>query len=519
MKKNLVTVNIPADGLFLAILNHANGDFSEENCEKIIGEYIGRFLEAEPDIIFLNACYRRSLTPSEIFDSYLYNIETDADGYAVKRQGESIKEYSPVTDNVSKYFMSFIVCARELLKNGIDIYKAAISRIRQTKCRVFLSVRMNDAHYIDDPAINSSFAIKNGGEHTINHDGKYLDYSQKAVQNYYYLYIEELLSNYQVDGIELDWLRYPSVLPFQKRSDYHILNDYMAKIRHLIHKYDPRAALAVRVWSTEEKNLGYGIDVCGWVADGNVDILTVENFYIPTNYELPVAQWRSSIEKRNASNNPYCLLCGADWGVSCMPNYFIAMTPALVRGFADTCLTSGADGVYLFNFFEENDTSSFEFVPDQNGSARLENCFSERLKAAKESESLPRRYVHIGSPEDRYPITLSRNSSYTFVKTIKSPYKKVKCVVGYDKDVALTVYANNRLVGSFRKEPVCLGFEYISQEEISKEHRFIYAVSQAAPFVTSVCFPEDIAESKLKITIENAFCDEVKLLWLELVCE
>ena len=115
MKKSFLTLNIPADGLFLVILNHARGDFSKENCEKIISEYIGRFLEAEPDIIFLNVCYRRSLTPSELFDSYLYDIETDDNGYAIRRRGDSNKKYSPVTENVSKYFMSFIVCARRPL--------------------------------------------------------------------------------------------------------------------------------------------------------------------------------------------------------------------------------------------------------------------------------------------------------------------------------------------------------------------------------------------------------------------
>ena len=76
----MLAINIPADGLFLAILNHADGDLSAENCERIISEYIGRLLEAEPDIILLNVCYRRSLTPSEVFDSYLYDIETDENG-------------------------------------------------------------------------------------------------------------------------------------------------------------------------------------------------------------------------------------------------------------------------------------------------------------------------------------------------------------------------------------------------------------------------------------------------------
>jgi len=516
----MLTVNIPADGLFLAIVNHANGDFSKQNCEEIIQKYIGRFLEAEPDMIFLNVCYRRSLTPSEVFDSYLYDIETDDRGYAVKKQGESIKEYSPLTENVSKYFMSFIVCARELLKNGIDIYQAAIDRIRQTKCRVFLSVRMNDAHYINDPAINSSFTMKNGGEHTIVKDGKYLDYSQEAVQNYYYLYIEELLGRYAVDGIEVDWLRYPTVLPPQKRTDYHIINDYMKRLRRLMGAQDRAVDLAVRVSATEEKNLGYGLDVCGWVADGSVDIITIENFYIPTNFEPPIAQWRSSIEKRNAKNNPYCLLCGSDWGVSCVSNYYFAMTPALVRGFADTCLSGGADGVYLFNFFEENDTSSFELVCDQHGAVRLENCFLERVKAAKDSAHLPRRYVHIGSAEDRYPITLGRNASYSFAKAINTPYQTIKCMIGCDRDVPLAVYANGRLVDSFKKEPVFPGFEYISEEDIAKEHTFIYALTQAAPFVTSVSLPFDAGERcEVEIKIENPHSDAVKLLWLELVCE
>ena len=91
----MLTINIPADGLFLAVLNHAGGDFSKQNCERIIHDYIGRFLEAEPDAIFLNVCYRRCLTPSAVFDSYLYDIETDDEGYALQCHGESIREYSP----------------------------------------------------------------------------------------------------------------------------------------------------------------------------------------------------------------------------------------------------------------------------------------------------------------------------------------------------------------------------------------------------------------------------------------
>ena len=144
----MLAINVPADGLFLAVQNKAAGDYSKENCERIIHAYIGKMLEAKPDVILLNACYRRALTPSEVFDSYLYDVETDSDGYACRdAEGKSIKTLSPVSDNVSKYFASFFKCARVLLSRGIDIYQMAIDRIRESDTQVYLFLRMNDGHY------------------------------------------------------------------------------------------------------------------------------------------------------------------------------------------------------------------------------------------------------------------------------------------------------------------------------------------------------------------------------------
>ena len=517
---NILAVNIPADGLFLAILNKANNDFSNENCSEIIKRYIDKHLEAKPDIILLNVCYRRCLTPSNVFDSYLYNIETDKDGFALKNQNnETIKTLSPATEGVSKYFSSFFLCARALLQNGIDIYKILTEYIRQKGVKVYFSLRMNDGHYTDNPAINSSFALKDGGVHTINHDGAELDFSQRTVHNYFYRYIKELIENYDIDGIELDWLRHPTVLPLEKRSDYNILNDYMKTIRQLLKSHNGNLGLAVRVLPNESDNLNNGVDVCQWIADGTVDIVTIENFYIPANFEMPISEWKTNINKINVSENPYKLLCGADWAVSCVERYNIAMTPALVRGFTHNCLSIGADGIYLFNFFEENDTSSFELAFDDLYAPYLKNCFVERMKAVKEFEELPRRYVHIGSTNRRYPVTLSANGCYEFTHKIEMPFNNCKIIIGCNLNCSFSVCTDNLEQLSLHSETVFKDFEYIPETQIGKSE-FIYAVSQAAPFVKSAILPiREADHGLLKISIQNNSAETVNILWIELYVE
>lgn len=487
-KEHLVAVNLPADGLFLAIEQKAEDDFSRENCTRLIRAFIQRFLDTKPDVIFLNVNYRRALTPSQVMDSYLYNIDTD-------ENGRTVKTLSPTTEGVSKYFTTFFTCARPLLQKGIDIYEILTRQIREAGCKVYLSVRMNDGHYRDNPAINTPFSMK----HSCNGDGADLDYSQEVVQNRYYAYIEELLGTYKVDGIELDWLRYPSVLPKEKRGDHTIISDYMRRIRALLDGFDPDLGLAVRLYPHEEKNLGYGFDPVQWLCDGTADLLTIENFYVPTNFEMPVKAWRESIAKRNTEKRPYTLLCGSDWGVCCQAGQHIPMNPSLVRGFAADCLSQGADGIYLFNFFEENDDSSWELTEE----GKLKNCFSQRLFAARDPYGLPRRHIHIGATTNRYPILLAPGERYCFTYERGG---KGRVILGCDGDV-FKLQVNGKTV-SLSEETVFPGYEYPAKTKSD----FVYAVTQLAPVVKTA----PVTGERIEITVENNTTEPANILWLEL---
>ena len=513
-----VAINIPADGLMLAILEATGGDFSEERCTRAVEAYIGRHLEAKPDILLLNVCYRRSITPSEVFDSYLYDVETDENGRAIRNEnGETKKHPSPTGLGCSKYFDSFFTCARPLLARGMDAIAIAIKKIRETDCRVYLSLRMNDEHYTQNVGVNASFAMKSGGMHTIGRDGQTLDFSQTAVQNHFLEYIDELLSRYDVDGIELDWLRFTVALPKHKRTDLSILNDYMASVRALLDRHKKALRLAVRLLPNEADNLKNGMDGAAWIGSGSADLITIENFYIPTNYEPPVKEWRESIAAKNPIHRPYALLCGSDWGVSCTPGHSLAISPALVRGFTAEALERGADGVYLFNFFEQNDTSAFECVIDKGGRAVLQNCFFERMAAAREPYALPRRHVHIGDSTRRYPISLPSGAEYTFFYTKKNASENTKITIGLDTDAPVFVSIN----GIF--DNICLqnerspqGFEYIPKEKLNPND-FVYSPSQIAPFIKSAAFSiPDESEKTLSFAIRSTSSEATNILWLEI---
>ena len=513
----MLAINIPADGIFMALQKEINGDFSEEHCTCIVQKYLDRFLSADPDTVLINVCYRRCLTPSAVFDSFLYDVETGEDGI-VKRDasGQTIRKLSPTTDApVSPYFMSFLHCARELMRRGIDVFEIATRYVRRAGKRVLLSVRMNDAHYAENPAINSSFSFQNGCEHTLDRRGQFFDFSQTAVQNYYCAYIEELVQTYDVDGIELDWLRYPTVLPEDRRGDPSILSAYMKRLHEVIRESNPDALVAVRVLAEEAQNLAYGLDAAGWVAEGLVDQLTVENSYVPANFEIPVAEWRASIAKKSACKPSYSLLCGTDWAVSCVKNYNVPMNPALVRGFVHECLARGTDGIYLFNFFEEINRKSLELTYGEDGSLLLRDCFLARMHAANEPDVLPRRSVHIGANRLRYPILLSQKGCYTFRYTVKPPFTRCQLVFGLDSDADVALRLNGRLLEGVEKMTVHSGFEYVPASRVEDLHS-IHAITQAAPHVYAADLPIPSGERvECTVEIENKSDLLMHLLWIE----
>ena len=437
--------------------------------------------------------------------TFAYDVRIGSDGSPVlDLNGVSVKTPVCYPDDicwVSPYHQALLTVYGILLKKGIDLCGIAVKLIKNSGTILYLSVRPSDNH--NWPGMGTEFLDRNG----LPANGR-PDLSKSCVQNYFRNYIAELLRNYDPDGIEIDWLRAMPVIPNEHLGDHSIVNDYMRRLRKTVSAYGKR--LAVRVFATVDKNLANGMDVCGWIADGSIDSFTAENFYIPTNFEIPIDEWRQKIAARNTQNHPYQLSCGSDWAVSCAPGFDHYMTPALVRGFATSCLERGADDIYLFNMADCNPETTVEL---NEATASLESCVASRFEAAANPDRGTRRYVYVSGCDKRYPLSIAPGESKSvtiFTGKSSESYRFYLCSSDAN---ALTVLMNGHPTTELKDETETPGFAPCGSDPLPVRYcrrQFDRAVRYATP-----ANAEDIRHGYNTFEIINEDDFELVISWIE----
>lgn len=261
--------------------------------------------------------------------------------------------------------------SEDLWKRGIDPYAIMIARAREKKISPWLSMRMNDVHNATESntCSMSMFWRKHpqfrrcpdalvrsgsGGWSRFCYD-----YSHPEVRKLMLDEAEEMLGRYDVDGIEFDWMRWPTHLtPGKEQEQKGCLTDFMRQARQLanvsaVTRGHP-VRVAVRVHSNPDEALGLGTDVFSWAREGFVDLVVPCNFLTACDFELPLAEWRRRISVENPRVK---VVPGTDAFVHPEQSNWKNSTPltaAELRGFLDRMYREGAVGFYFFNHFEHN---------------------------------------------------------------------------------------------------------------------------------------------------------------------
>ncbi|MBM4005036.1 MAG: twin-arginine translocation signal domain-containing protein [Planctomycetes bacterium] len=184
-----------------------------------------------------------------------------------------------------------------------------------------------------------------------------VDFEHPDVEPRIVAIIEEVLRNYLVDGVELDFLR----APFYFRTTYEgqpanhqqtgVLTRLVESVRKLVLTESERQGrpllLSARVPVSKELCRYLGIDIVHWLSHGLLDILAISGGYVA--FDQPV---RELIELGHQHDVPV-YPCLSHSGLVYRPprGKGAAQSPAAWNGAAARFWHGGADGIYCFNLF------------------------------------------------------------------------------------------------------------------------------------------------------------------------
>ena len=340
-------------------------------------EYIASFIEKleDTDVDAVMCCptaWRANVYPSEIDPQW--------------------KKYTP--EQVSPKFRSFDYIMKYIHSGG-DPVKETLDACRNCGKDFFISYRMNDHHYITDVAWPThNFFWREHPEYWLGDtdtspyargkdNARLLNYMIPEVRDYYYSILEELCTNYDVDGVELDFQRFPRFFHNDKLEEgTRVMTAFVQRIGKMLDRIGRERGkspkLCVRVPQTVAKCEEAGLDVIGWDVRGLVDMINVSSFYIHT-MELGIEEFQAKT-RRAKIYGEMNYVTYQNSKVSTFARRYT--TIAAYRASALNLFHRGADGLSLFNY---------DYVPSNKRLAMAPGL--EGITDVEFLETAPKHYV------------------------------------------------------------------------------------------------------------------------------
>lgn len=183
-----------------------------------------------------------------------------------------------------------------------------------------------------------------------------LDWAYPEVRNQVLGMIQDLIANYPLQGLQLDFVRWPRlfrqldpVLSTQRRAQ--LITEFVQAVRTALDAKSPngRLPLYVRVPSYSEYWDQLGIDLKRWSDEELIDLVAVSTgYYTVEDTDLPKA--RALVSKNIEVNAEVChvIARGAADSTGHIP--YRLTSKEQLRTLAETGYTNGATGLSVFNF-------------------------------------------------------------------------------------------------------------------------------------------------------------------------
>ena len=257
---------------------------------------------------------------------------------------------------------------RDYMLSGGQPVREIYEAVRKTDMNFFFTYRMNDCHYLENPKSlipdtfwrdHPEYRIKEyGGVHPNMHPSLcniLQNYMYPEVRQHYLNILTELTEGYDIDGLELDFMRKPCLMPItQLEEGRGVITAFVRSVREMLDRVgaqrNKQIQLAVRVPHSVQACWDVGMDIAAWDNEGLVDIITASTSFLHNMFALNLNSFRQVIRHAKLfAEMHFSFAYGKAWPYSGVK--FIRNTTKEQYETAAYYLShAGADGVTLFNF-------------------------------------------------------------------------------------------------------------------------------------------------------------------------
>lgn len=344
------------------------------------------------------------------------------------------------------YMSTYAANLKTLIDAGTCPLKIVTDFAHEHGMEAFASVRMNDVHdsFVEGHLSrwkldHREFLVSTRGLQTAivepafpgsrvsNLYATALDFTHQVVRDRKFEIIEEVCLRYDLDGVELDFIRHPvlfkslfeggTITPEQISLMTSFIRRIRGRMDEIGNERGRPLLLAVRTPDDLELSLGIGLDLETWMREGLVDMLFLGGGY--AHFSLPVAKMAQAAHAHGVPlypciNNPGQLMDGKG----------IEMTRALAtKWYAD-----GADGIYFWNL-----TAPWEQIRDEARWRALRKRVYSSLEGIDDPETLKvREKIYSAAEEVWFPYAFISSPGHLPVALEPGGRVRFPIVIGDD---------------------------------------------------------------------------------------
>ena len=359
--------------------------------------------------VLFNVNVQRALFDSRVWEPVWHGYDPEGPDDQLMLRFLSEKGRSLTPDQRGRWWIHNLW----LLKNrGIDHPKVWLDRCRHHGIEGWLTMRMNDCHL--NPEREAFWHCTLWKERPDLHRATYrdegwfesaFDYGKPEVVEHHLALLRELFERYDLNGIELDWVRWiKNFAPGGEVAGREILNDFLREARRLADAAAVRlghpVALGVRLPSHLQGAWAWGYDVFTWAREDLVDQIILAPFLEQTCFEFDLALWR------NVFGDRVRFITQIDSAMHAYPTGGAVHDYQLLFGGSAAALHDGADGIALFN-------ECYRVNPNDGRAASFPGLVDDLLHNSGDLDRLrdkPRRqavsYHQVPGPGMALPVAL-----------------------------------------------------------------------------------------------------------------